>query len=44
MFDDLLQPISDEQPGGELELPADDSEEPSILDSLQTIDEDSEDL
>lgn len=40
-----LTPVpEEEQPGGELELPADDAEEPSILDSLQTIDEDSEDL
>jgi tetratricopeptide (TPR) repeat protein len=38
-----LTPVADDQPG-ELELPADDSEEPSILDSLQTIDDDSSDI
>jgi tetratricopeptide (TPR) repeat protein len=35
-----LTPVTEEKPGG-IELPADESEEPSILDSLQTIDEDS---
>jgi tetratricopeptide (TPR) repeat protein len=38
-----VTPVTEEQPGG-LELPADESEEPSILDSLQTIDEDSLDI
>jgi tetratricopeptide (TPR) repeat protein len=38
-----LTPVTQE-PAGELELPADDSEESSILDSLQTIDEDSSDI
>ena len=38
-----ITPVT-EEPAGELELPADDSEETSILDSLQTIDEDSSDI
>jgi tetratricopeptide (TPR) repeat protein len=39
-----LTPVADDQPPGGLELPADDSDEPSILDSLQTIDDDSSDI
>ena len=38
-----LSPVAEDQPG-EIELPSDDADEPSILDSLQTMDEDSSDL
>lgn len=38
-----LTPVAEDKPG-EIELPDDDDEEPSILDSLQTIDEDSSDF
>jgi tetratricopeptide (TPR) repeat protein len=39
----LITPVVEDQPG-QIELPPDDSEEPSILDSLQTIDDDSVDI
>jgi hypothetical protein len=39
----ILTPVAEDKPG-EIELPDDDDEEPSILDSLQTIDEDSSDF
>jgi len=38
-----LSPVTEDQPG-EIELPSDDADEPSILDSLQTMDADSSDL
>ena len=38
-----LTPVAEDKPG-EIELPDDDDDEPSILDSLQTIDEDSSDF
>ncbi|NOQ97416.1 MAG: tetratricopeptide repeat protein [Calditrichae bacterium] len=39
----ILTPVAEDEPG-KIELPDDDDEEPSILDSLQTIDEDSSDF
>ena len=39
-----LTPVSEEDQPGEFELPSDDADEPSILDSLQAIDEDSSDF
>ena len=38
-----FEPVTEDQPG-EIELPDDDDDEPSILDSLQTIDADSSEL
>jgi tetratricopeptide (TPR) repeat protein len=38
-----LTPVAEDHPG-EIELPTDDADEPSILDSLQAIDEDSVDI
>jgi len=39
-----ITPVTEDQPpAGEIELPDDDAEEPSILDSLQTIDDDTPD-
>jgi len=38
-----ITPMSDDQPE-QIELPTDDANEPSILDSLQTMDEDSSDI